>query len=53
MRFLYCLSFSLHFQKALVGALFTPKDEGVLITSLVKKLQKDSLGFSPTLWEAV
>lgn len=46
-HFLYYLNFSLHFQKVLVGALFTPKDEGVLITSLVKKLQKDTVGFFP------
>lgn len=44
--------FLLCFQQTLVGALLTPEDEGVLITSLVKKLQKTPWAFS-TLWEAV
>lgn len=46
------VKFLLCFQQTLVGALLTPEDEGVLITSLVKKLQKTPWAFS-TLWEAV
>lgn len=46
MKFLLC------FQHTVVGALLTPENEGVLITSLVKKLQKTPWAFS-TLWEAV
>lgn len=46
------VKFLLCFQHTLVGALLTPEDEGVLITSLVKKLQKTPWAFS-TLWEAV
>lgn len=42
----------LWFPQTLVGALLTPEDEGVLITSLVKKLQKTPWAFS-TLREAV
>lgn len=38
--------FPLCFQQSLVGALLTPEDEGVLITSLVKKLQKTPWAFS-------
>lgn len=40
------------FLQTLVDALLTPEDEGVLITSLVKKLQKTPWAFS-TLREAV
>lgn len=46
------VNFLLCFQQTLVGALLTPEDEGVLITSLVKKLQKTPWAFS-TLREAV
>lgn len=46
------MEFLLRFQQTLVGALLTQEDEGVLITSLVKKLQKTPWAFS-TLWEAV
>ncbi len=46
------VKFLLCFQQTLVGALLTPEDEGVLITSLVKKLQKTPWAFS-TLREAV
>lgn len=46
------VEFLLRFQQTLVGALLTQEDEGVLITSLVKKLQKTPWAFS-TLWEAV
>lgn len=46
------VEFLLCFQQTLVGALLTPEDEGVLITSLVKKLQKTPWAFS-TLREAV
>lgn len=46
------VKFLLCFQPTLVGALLTPEDEGVLITSLVKKLQKTPWAFS-TLREAV
>lgn len=46
------VKFFLCFQQTRVGALLTPEDEGVLITSLVKKLQKTPWAFS-TLREAV
>lgn len=40
------VKFLLCFQQTVAGALLTPEDEGVLITSLVKKLQKkNTLGF--------
>lgn len=46
------LKFLLCFQQTLVGALLTREDEGVLITSLVKKLQKTPWAFS-AFWETV